>query len=544
MEEFSHMESSSPKATEVPSTKGGAIGTGTLRDSIITRLRTMDRVPDELKRLLMSIYGLQDAAVEKILDKVVRPFLNHLRDDLYVVIDTPYVDKMYRDSYYIFYASKLAQHFRNTIRLSFFSESITESDFRSREQHGRLEKAYRGFVVIRPTFPYVIGRTALSPLAIREHNFLCAYTELDATVHSNKYRVKAFPHSSQDGHTITCAETTIWGMLEYFSYQYAEYRPVLPSEISRIIKKISFKRTFPSEGLTAEQVTYAIRELGFGSMIYARKKYKELFNALVSIYIESGIPVVGVLKDRAGTIGHAVNIIGRQKDDPVTVTGSAHHLETVHGGRLIDFNRIDRKYVFMDDNYAPYQLASLDNPCQDYVKEEGKREKWEQVDLTHVIVPLYSKIYLEAARARKNFLQALNSTGMGDQFDLKITDTRILRIFLASSRSFKEYISLDSGLPEITQEMILSTPMPKFIWLAEISTPASFAQGKCEGILVQDATEPVEYSDQTQTLMHSLILGFYESVIFRQDFGKFTEIKDTFEGSFRRYHNNLKEITA
>lgn len=538
------MEPSPHETTKVLSTTGKTGTSVTLSNSIITRLRTIDKVPDELSHLLVATYQLQEDAVQKILDSTVRPFLNHLREDLFVVIETPYVDKMYRDSYYIFYASKLAQHFRNTIRLSFFNEPVLQTDFRSREYQHKLERAYQGFVVIRPTFPYVIGRTALSPLVLRERNFLCAYTELDATVLSNKYKVNAFPHSSQDGHTITCAETTIWGMLEYFSNQYPDYRPVLPSEISRIIKKISYKRTFPSEGLTAEQVTYAIRELGFGSMIYARKKFKELFNALVSIYIESGIPVIGVLKNREGTIGHAVNIVGRQEDDWAVLAGSAHHEETIHGGRLIDFNKIDRKYVFMDDNYAPYQLATLDNPCQNYVTEKGKREKWETVDLTHVIVPLYAKIYLEAARARKNFIQALNATKLGDEFALKITDTRILRIFLASSRSFKEYVSLDSALPTIAKEMILATPMPKFVWVAEISTPASFREGKCEGMLVQDATEPIEYSEQTQTIMHSLLLGFYESVIFRQDFGKFTVINDTFKGPFQGYQNNLKKITA
>ncbi|RZM19015.1 MAG: hypothetical protein EOO88_39235, partial [Pedobacter sp.] len=109
--------------------------------------------------------------------------------------------------------------------------------------------------------------------SVKQDNFLCCFTNLQATVLSNKFKVQGFPHSSQDGHTITCAETTIWGIMEYFANRYTEYKPVLPSNISKIIQKISFKRTFPSEGLTAEQVTYAIRELGFGAMIYSRKKY-------------------------------------------------------------------------------------------------------------------------------------------------------------------------------------------------------------------------------------------------------------------------------
>lgn len=516
-----------------------------LENSIKTRVLPVNGTIDELFSLLRSEYQLDPLAARKIIDNDIIPFFNHLRDDLYIVIETPYVDKLYRDTYYIFYASKHSQHFRDTIRLSFFTTAIEETDFTNREIYKtKLTSAYAGFLVIRPTFSKVIGRMALSPLALKHHHFACCYAELNATVLSDKFVVTAFPHSSQDGHTITCAETTIWGIMEYFAYRYAEYKPVLPSVISKIIHKISFKRTFPSEGMTAEQVTYAIRELGFGAMIYSRKKFRTEFNTLVSIYIESGIPVIGVLKNAKGSIGHAVNIIGRELVDPEAVAQHHSHEKTIRGGQLIDFNQIDRKYVYMDDNFPPYQLGGLNFPCQDYFTDSKEREKWNDVDLTHIIVPLYSKIYLDAFRARKNFMKILNSEEMEGSMNIRITDTRILKVFLASSRSFKQYISLDSELPGIAKTVILATPMPKFVWLAEISRPDSFRQGKCDGILVQDATEPGEFGRKSAPLIHSLILGIYENIIFRQDFGKFNNLKATFAGPFKAYGKNLNSIIA
>ena len=96
----------------------------------------------------------------------------------------------------------------------------------------------------------------------------------------------------------------------------------------------------PSEGLTAEQVTFAIRELGFGAMIYSRNKYADSFNSIISTYIESGIPVVAVLSN--GKIGHAVNIIGREIAAPQQVIDSAPlNLDEGNGQRtIIDFNKI------------------------------------------------------------------------------------------------------------------------------------------------------------------------------------------------------------
>jgi hypothetical protein len=406
----------------------------------------------------------------------------------------------------------------------------------------KLKDKYLGFLVLRPTFPKIIGRMAISPKGFKINDFYCCITELDATVLSNKFTVRAFPHSSQDSHTITCAETTIWSIMEYFANRYAEYKPVLPSTIGKIIQKISFKRTFPSEGLTAEQVTYAIRELGFGAMIYSRKKHKAAFNSLVSIYVESGLPVIAVLKDSKGSIGHAVNIVGRVKDDLDEIVARGPDEKTTHGGLIIDFNKTDRKYVFMDDNFPPYQLGKLDYPCQEYFKGHKEKEKWDAVNLTHIIVPLYSKIYLDAARAKRNFLQAINSIGLGEEVSINIRDTRILKVFLASSRSFKNYIALNEDLNTNSKLIILATPVPKFVWLAEISKRESFLNGKCDGMLVQDATEPGEYTGRNQTLMNSLILGFYENVIFRQDFGKFTVIDDIFAGPFKAFKNNLNSF--
>jgi len=50
----------------------------------------------------------------------VRSFINDLRADLWCYADFPYVDKVYRDSYYFYFASKLDNFSRDCLRIGFF----------------------------------------------------------------------------------------------------------------------------------------------------------------------------------------------------------------------------------------------------------------------------------------------------------------------------------------------------------------------------------------------------------------------------------------
>ncbi len=75
--------------------------------------------------------------------------------------ESPYIDKVYRDSYYNYYSSKLSQYKRDTIRISIFDEEVIHEDFRDELSIRRIAEHYLGFIVIRPTEPALIGRNTL-----------------------------------------------------------------------------------------------------------------------------------------------------------------------------------------------------------------------------------------------------------------------------------------------------------------------------------------------------------------------------------------------
>ena len=72
----------------------------------------------------------------------IKDFLETLRDELTVVIETDYVDKVYRDSYYTLYSTKLRDYYRNCVRLSFFSPEFNENMELTPDNFEQIKKAY------------------------------------------------------------------------------------------------------------------------------------------------------------------------------------------------------------------------------------------------------------------------------------------------------------------------------------------------------------------------------------------------------------------
>lgn len=175
-------------------------------------------------------------------------YFENLIDTIWILIESPYIDKVYRDCYYTYFSSKSAHYMKECIRLSFFNEEIKPEHFTTEAHYKNLQERYMGFIILRPTDPKIVGRSTLSPKAIKNNNFLCITAPIKATANSIKFSVNGFPHSSQDTETITCAETTLWAMMEYFGNKYPEYKPVLPSHIYQRSQKGLFRKTDSIQG--------------------------------------------------------------------------------------------------------------------------------------------------------------------------------------------------------------------------------------------------------------------------------------------------------
>ncbi|RZJ56011.1 MAG: hypothetical protein EOO44_01080 [Flavobacterium sp.] len=498
-------------------------------------IEPISKVDELIKFLLQNEFKISEETADLLFDKQIKKHFERLTDNLYLVAETNYVDKVYRDSYYHYYSSKLSVYQRNCIRISLFSKKVDLEDFRREDQLTEIQDAYLGYMIMRPNEPYIVGRSVISPLALTETNFNCCTTVFDTTVNSVKLKIEGFPYSTQDSETITCAETTLWALMEYYSHRYAEYRPILPSRIIQTLNKVSSERQIPSKGLNVQQMSFALKEFGFGARIYSQEQYSSDFNPLLSCYIASGIPLIIAMENRPeGTIGHSLLCVGHERVVPEMVKSLSTYplnredLRTTvekNGISVYDYDSINKQFLFVDDNRPVYQKAYLDTPAAHY------SGPWQECKITYFIVPLYPKIHLEAFEA-KNFIWHFLIEGPEP---LSNGTEVLLRTYLASSRSFKDKLAVNNSFSSKIKDLILEMAMPKFIWVGELSNRGLIEGQKANGLIILDATEANIYFNKP------LIIAAYQDKVinFEADSGKLTE-KNLTLSDFSIFENNLK----
>jgi hypothetical protein len=505
--------------------------------SINVYLEPISKCAELVIKLLQEEFGVNSGDADQLYDHVVKNHIEQLKDTIYLLVESNYIDKVYRDSYYHYYSSKLTYYKKDCIRISLFDGEVVDTDFGSADRYNELKGKYRGFMVLRPTDPYIIGRSIISPLALKSNDFLCCTTTFNTTTNGQKFSVDGFPHSSQDTETISCAETTLWSLMEYFSNKYSEYIPVLPSKIIQTLNKVSFERLIPSKGLNISQMSYALKEFGFGTKIYGRQQYQNEFESLLSCYIESGIPLIIALDNRpSGNIGHALIAIGHEKISEAKIDVIApiapsdkKLINSIASKNLViyEYGSIKKNFIFIDDNLPVYQKATLDFPASNYQSE------WHNCAITFFIVPLYPKIYLEAFEA-KNYILGFLTLGPEPLAD---NSQVLLRFFLASSRSFKNEIALNPTIQEDFKGILLETSMPKFVWVTEISSKDLIKQKKANGILILDATEANIFNNKP------LIMAAFQGKLINFDpkTGKLENNLLTLQ-EFSIFEHNLKAV--
>lgn len=501
---------------------------------------------NEIPKVLFDEFDLSPNVAKKLSNEIIKPHINQLKKGLNLLVETEYIDKVYRDSYYKYYSTKLFEYNRDCIRVSIFDCEINYEMFRNADLIEKNKEHFLGFFVLRPTDPYIIGRSIISTKALAQNNIKTCFSYIPTSINSIKFDAVGFPHSSQDTETITCAETTLWSIFEYFGNKYPEYKPILPSQILQTLKNVTHERQLPSKGLQINQISYVLKEYGLASKVYSRSEYGSDFDKLISMYIEGGIPLIlsldnirylsgpGARRD-IKYIGHAVLCVGRAEQENYMIDSLAEFKSKYEGInkllankkiKFFDSDEIRKQFVFIDDNKPIYQKAFLNNPASNYADPS-----WNMCEISHFIAPLYKKVYLEAFQAKNFAIKFLLDSSY------PISDNReiVLRSFLTSSRSYKQYISLNSELSDESKDEILDFKTPKLIWVFELSNKESSKKNLVEGLILIDATEPNTYNYKP------LLLAIYDGSLV-----KYTKANRCLERfplilqPFSKFESNLK----
>jgi hypothetical protein len=470
----------------------------------------------EYRSFLTHLFPVNDAHKEERLEELLR----QLRIDIWVLIEFPYTDKLYRDTYYHFYSARHQTFPRECIRVLLFEKEVTIDLFLGNPQIDKVQEAFLGYFVLRPIKSRVLGRSMINPRAFSNRKFLTCLSRGYISVLGNMFPVDAYPHSTQDGLAISCAETSLWSVMEYFSNRYSEYNSILPSAIYDLLRSTYSQRSVPSNGLTAAQISTALRRLKFGTRIYAidkaRKREREILN-ITSTYVESGIPVIIIVEgEEFGA--HALVLIGHEELGEEKLRS----LVMANDGPC-DSADFEKDFICSDDNRPIYQRLKLQKPLSHYTDARFHNGK-----ICQIIVPLYERIYLDAIKARKLANRILEHKTLGYK-----VENQVSRLFLTSSRSLKRWLQKNEDLPEKLRNYLLRMHLPRFVWLAEYATKENYLQRRADSLVCLDATG----DDSTE----SLLFARYPKVTLwlNSTTGKHDRINIP-SPAIRVYQNNLK----
>jgi len=451
-------------------------------------------------------------------------YIGDMRDDILAVVEDNYIDKVYRNIFSNYLSTKLNAYEQRCLRISFLEKDFDINDILSKKDFPDLiSEFYLGFMTIRPIIPGCVGRSAISPKAFINASSINVMTApIRTSFLGVKLTIDAFPHSSQDSEYATCAETSIWSVMEYFGNKYPEYSPILPSTIHKYLDNNACQRHVPSNGLMYTDISYVLQSCGFGCKIYSLKtvfsagySHDELYR-IFSTYVDSGIPMV-VAVSMAGS-GHAIVCVGEERKDRSLINTCIQSRTKYKNIRYKNWADVKKNFVFNDDNSHSYVCADYDCPTPQY--------KSRKPYISSIIVPLYRKVYMDAPRAIEQSINFIDT----NLFDIK--GDIVIRTFLASGRSYLDYLMKDDVLDtSFKLEILNRVSLSKFIWVTEFSSEYNFGHNIVDGILILDATEPMEYN-----VCYPLLACFEKNMYY------FCSKTSKFEKIMLSLHFNLKII--
>ena len=417
---------------------------------------------------------------------------------------------------------------------------------------------------------HTFGRTLLTPYKMsgdtgKEKPFL--YLETSTyTFHllGDTYSIDAFPFCSQDGVVMKCAETAIYEMCEFAAARDVMHSRILPSDIQRKLEARSPERILPSHGLYCNDISYLLMEFGFSPMIYAESingdkvtdvfPYRKARIGSVSgsasevgresygskwdsehitdlkkwfhYYVESGIPLLTITAPNQETIKHAALVIGHGKKRKSVNDCRIYRLG---GLPCMDTAELYEDYIVQDDNQVPYVEEKMDR----FTSKNNYK-------LDAFIVPLERHVFLEAASAvdicdvfieQENLLirQALkfirdayvqrqktvSDYQMKADYDEFISGGNVdddnpvtVRYFLTNSAEYKRYRIYKAETME-DKRFYAEIPMPKSVWIAEISSYKWYEEGYAFSEIVLDATASNRTQADSIILLRAAHFGVY-----------------------------------
>ncbi|KWF15220.1 hypothetical protein WL82_28990 [Burkholderia ubonensis] len=434
--------------------------------------------PNDFRKLSEIAAGREaDFASAYNLDEVGERLAEGINETVkYMLIELSYVDKDYRSTFYHFYSKKGRHYKADCLRVHFFDEHVSfdAASLSLTPQTGRLTDHYLGFVTIRPTFLFTIGRSIVSPRARRGAQGKLIVGKHKVHLLGYDLESKGFPWMQQHSDISVCAHAACWAILRHYSERYKKYRELLTHDVTRLAHPYDPGGLRPSKGLQLVHAERVLTEAGNYPVVNsvdqkADADKRKPFLKQMFAYLESGFPLfLGIAGE------HAVAAIGykwREGLQPLA-PGIRHAWEMVES------------LVVADDNHLPYFALG----------ETAVAPQRYKLDQVHAyIAPLPDKIFYpaDAVETMSAMLPSLlTSVPFPQQDDL------IIRYFITTAAALRRHMrEHETEFPQELVNVFMQLPMAQFVWVVEYATHDDWNANRVSVRAVVDATASVHDND-------------------------------------------------
>lgn len=384
-----------------------------------------------------------------------------------VLIETGYIDKDYRSTFYNFYAKKGRVYRSDCVRLHFFDGQVNFDQTKTALlcPDDKPGDHYYGYIVLRPTLVSTIGRSILSPDIRNGAHGMVIQSEHQVHLLGYKLQVWGFPSMAQHTDIAVCAHVSCWAILRHYSERFPQHRELLIHEITKLAQQFDPGGLTPSLGLNVLQAERIFQAAGSYPLIVKRDKLPggdERFVGQLLAYLESGFPLFIAMSEHA----HAIVVVGHSWTGAAAVPPPAGSLTQSQLGSL----------VAVDDNHLPYI-------CIDAAGTAG----YQLDDIDAFIVPLPDKIYYPASAVDRQ--STLLHQKLGTMMNLPASGDLIRRFYVTTLSALRRFArERASQLGDVLVGAIMRLRTSQFIWVVEYSSCEQWNKGQVAARAFLDAT--------------------------------------------------------
>jgi len=431
-----------------------------------------------------------------------------------IVIEKRYRDTDHTKALSTFYSKSFRQVDTECVRLHFFASRIRQSDLNNLEKH---HHSYLGFVVLRPFDQRRIGRTVLKRHYYdSDLEFSTCYGAFEVNIGGSQHSLLGPAFIEQDTMVAACASSAIWMSTTTLSRRY-DLPQCSTSEITeKASQYLIGNRPMPSKGLLPQQMVHCLKEMGYDPVLLGASEVDQAKHDIYT-YIESEIPPILLCELLEGGnhtivgVGHGYQL---PIDNPALSEVDWPGESPLHFARSSEWVPY---FLVNDDQRGLYlRLRFIESDLSIYLNSLGINQpsqdmlsNWTcpvsiELDFLYVnapktkcianvwgiLIPLPQGVLLTGDQAERKAARFIRHWHW--DYNVPLPQDLVLRTYLTRSNEYKRKIT-DSAMDVFLSSLIRGKPMPRWIWVTEVSTKASYntagENGRIiNGTIIIDAT--------------------------------------------------------